>query len=161
MNIKQFFKLKAVEDKALLRVALILLLDLDQDEVESDFKEYDLGETPNYLEDDYSRLSGSLKQDYKRLILDLCDLPLEDYDRLLTFVKQHKIEDLEEWFNEKEYDFIEFEVFKPLLKSYIFRAYLACSDKTGEVHIQIFNNPDNCNLTEQLFHILEHDRSVG
>lgn len=162
MNIQQFCKLSKVEDKELLAVALFWLLDINHDTLDEDYERFGLGEVPDFTDSEYANLSPELQAKYKTLILDLCDLPLEDYDRLFAYVKKEGIEDLSEWLRENEYRYLDtdqFEIFKPLTKSYLFREYLNVDDVTGEVQIYIQEVEENILLRNQLIQIMQFEQT--
>lgn len=140
MNIKQFYKLAKVENKEVLHIALIWLLENNFDNLQKDFDELGLGEAPNLEDHEYRNLSPELQVEFKRLILDLADISEETFNLLKEFMRSKGLENLEdfnEWVELHEWEYVDFDTFKPFSKSYLFESYLQVDKTTGEIQLQM------------------------
>ena len=163
MNIKMFFKISNTEDVFVKELLLLHLLEHDLkhdlETMEEDFLSNGINPPPNFEICNYIYLTPSVKDKYRKAILDLCEVTEDAFENLLNFfIKDGGLDDLDYWFREQELedDALDFDLFKPLSKSPIFRDYLTVNKNTGEVFAQVHDCDDGIDPTKlRLFNQLE------
>ena len=161
MDIRTFSKLQAIEDKELLRLLLIHLLDRPWNPIGNGFEETGFGPDIDWNKDCYAKLPVNMQEKFKEAILNLSNINLEDFERLLKFCETNdKVLEgnLIGYLGSTNGDPLPFEIFGPLRFSFIFIDLFIVDDNTGEVTYSGADEWDTqtqADLFEQLEQIIE------
>lgn len=145
MNIKQFKKLSAITDPLMQEFVLFHLLDRDDWDNKTNVEGF---EHLKDLDKAYFQYQDTeFQTQYINVILDLAEIELDDFERLIQFATTNDIileRDLESYLDDIEGEGVAlpFEVFKPLVNSQAFKDQLTIDSDTGEVFPTLYNDVD-------------------